>query len=287
MMNPAYLTYLLTLIGLFAILGLSYNLLAGFSGLSNLGQPGFFLIGAYATVLLQLKLGLPAPLALCGGALGGAMAGLFLSLLTRKSKGDAVAVMGMWFMFIMVILALNWIGLTRGALGIPGIARPALFATPERFLLLVLIMGLLIYGLVWRVTHGPFGRVLGAVRDDELAAETLGKNTFKARSLVFALSGAIGGLGGGLFAYFFRFIDPGSFFVTQLVTILAIVYVGGLASLSGTLAGTALAILIPELLRFLPFNPEVLGGLRQVLFSVIVLIVILLRPRGILGRVEL
>lgn len=286
-MNLAYLIYLLTLIALFFVLGASFNLLVGYTGLSNLGQPGFFLVGAYTTVLLQLKFGFPWFLALPVGALAGAGMGLLLSLITRRARGDAVAVMGMWFMFIMVVVSLNWIGLTRGALGIPGIPRASLFATPERFLMFLVLAAVGVYGFLQRVTTSPFGRVLGAVRDDELAAETLGKNVFKARVIAFALSGAIAGLGGGLYAYFLRFIDPGSFFITMLITILAIVYVGGLASLSGTLVGTGLAILLPEALRFLPFNPEVVGALRQILFSVLVLAVILWRPRGVLGRIEL
>ena len=222
-MNLAYLTYLLSLVGLLAILGISFNLLAGFTGMSNLGQPGLFLVGAYATVLLQMKLGVPIPLALVAGAAAGSVAAVLLSLLIRRARGDVVAVMGMWFMFIMVVVALNWIALTRGALGIPGIVRPELFETSGRFLFLIMLSVAITYGLVYRIVCSPFGRVLGAVRDDELAAETLGKNVFKARVIAFAISGALAGLGGGLFAYFYRFIDPVSFYISTLIMILTIV----------------------------------------------------------------
>lgn len=286
-MNAAYLTYLLTLIALFFILGASFNLLVGYTGMSNLGQPGLFLLGAYATALLQLKLGIHPALALAAGALAGALGGLFISLITRRARGDAVAVMGLFFMFVLVVVGLNWISLTRGALGIPGIARPELWSTPPRFFVFVLLAAVTCWGLLHRIVHSPFGRVLGAVRDDELAAETLGKNVFKARVIAFVVSGAIAGFGGGLYAYMFRFIDPTSFYIYMLVAMLAIVYVGGLASLPGTLAGTLLAILLPELLRFLPFNPEVVGAMRQIIFAALVLGVILWRPRGILGKVEL
>lgn len=286
-MNAAYLTYLLTLIALFFVLGASFNLLVGYTGMSNLGQPGLFLLGAYTTALLQLKLGLHPAAALAAGAASGALGGLFLSLITRRARGDAVAVMGLFFMFVLVVVGLNWISLTRGALGIPGIARPGLFATPAPFLVFTAAAALVVYGLLRRLVHSPFGRVLGAVRDDELAAETLGKNVFKARIIAFAVSGAIAGFGGGLYAYAFRVIDPTSFYISMLVSILAIVYVGGLASLPGTLAGTLLAILLPELLRFTPFNPEVVGAMRQIIFAALVLGVILWRPRGILGKVEL
>lgn len=286
-MNPAYPTYLLTLIALFFVLGASFNLLVGFTGLSNLGQPGLILLGAYTTALLQVKLGIHPALALAAGAGCGALGGLLLSLITRRARGDIVAVMGMWFMFILVVLSLNWISLTRGALGIPGIPRPTLFAAPERFLLLILLAAAVVYGLLHHLTRSPFGRVLGAVRDDELAAATLGKNVFKARLIAFALSGAIAGFGGGLYGYAFRFIDPTSFYISMLIAILAIVYVGGLASLGGTLAGTFLAILLPELLRFTPFNPEIVGAMRQIIFAAAVLGVILWRPKGIVGKVEL
>lgn len=287
MLSSAYLIYLLTLIAVFTVLGFSYNLLAGFTGMSNLGQPGFFLIGAYTTVLLQIKFGFPPLIALSAGAAAGILTGVAFSLLTKRVRGDSVAVMGLWFMFVVVIVALNWTGLTRGALGVPGIARPSQWNSPPMFLTLVALFALGIYGILYRIVRSPFGRVLGAVRDDELAAATLGKNVFKARVIAFALSGAVAGIGGGLFAYTFRFIDPGSFFLPLLITVLTIVYVGGLASLPGVLMGTVLVVVLPELLRFLPFDPDIVGALRQILFSLLVLVVILWRPKGILGKVEL
>ena len=286
-MSIPYLIYLTTLVALFFILGASYNLLAGFTGMSNLGQTGFFLLGAYTAALLQAKLGLPAVFALPCAALAGLGFGALFSLITRRAKGDVVAVMGLWSMFMLVVIALNWSDLTRGALGIPGIVRPQMWASPERFMIFMLIFALVIYGALRHITRSPFGRVLGAVRDDELQAQTLGKNVFKARAIAFMISGAAGGIGGGLFAYFFRFIDPSSFYILMLVAILAIVYVGGLASWLGTLAGAALIILLPEALRFLPFNPEVVGALRQIVFAVLVLGVIIWRPKGMLGKVEL
>ncbi|MBI4135563.1 branched-chain amino acid ABC transporter permease [Candidatus Uhrbacteria bacterium] len=287
MLNAAYLTYLATLISLFVILGLSFNLLAGFTGLTNLGQTGFFLVGAYTVALLQLNFGLPYTLAMPAALLAGALIAIFFSLLTKRTRGDTVAVMGLWFMIVLVIVALNWSGLTHGALGIPGIRRPLGFASPQMFLIFSALITLVVYGILYRILRSPYGRVLGSVRDDELAAQTLGKNIFKARVIAFAISGGVSGIGGGLFAYTFQFIDPGSFHISMLVAVLALVYVGGLASLPGVIVGTLLIIILPEFLRFLPFNPEVLGALRQIVFSTLVLLVILWKPRGILGKVEL
>lgn len=287
MLTDAYLIHLLTLISLFAILGFSYNLLAGFTGMSNLGQPGFFLVGAYTVALLQLKLGAGVITALPAGIAAGGVLGLLFSFLTKKVKGDTVAVMGLWLMLVLVIVALNWTDFTRGALGIPGIKRPNSWATPAQFLIFSAGLTLITYGVLSRIVRSPFGRVLGAVRDDELAAATLGKNIFKARMIAFTVSGAVAGLGGGLFAYTFQFVDPGSFHIAMLVSLLAIVYVGGLASMPGVLAGTLLIIILPEIFRFLPFNPEVIGALRQIVFSALVLLVVLWKPKGILGKVEL
>lgn len=287
MLNPAYLIYLATLIALFAIMGLSFNLLRGFTGLLNLGHTGFILVGAYTTALLSRTLDVPVVLAWAAGAIAGAVCGIILSILTRRGKGDViVGVMTLWFMIVMMVIALSWSDLTRGALGIPGIARLPGFESPQRFLLLVLITLGIVYAFMHRLTTSPFGRVLGAVRDDELGAKTLGKNALKARMISFAIGGAIAGLSGGLFAMFFRFIDPGSFYLTQLVTIVAITYVGGLASLPGTLLGAVIVVLIPELLRFLPFNPEIVGAMRQIVFSCLVLAVLLWFPKGVMGKIE-
>ena len=177
--------------------------------------------------------------------------------------------------------------ISSAALGIPGIPRLAAVQTPEQFLLLTILILLGVYGLVWKITRGPFGRVLGAVRDDELAAATLGKNVFKARVMAFSIAGALAGFGGGLFGMFFRFVDPGSFHFPMLISLLTIVYVGGLASLPGTLVGALVVTLLPEILRFLPLPPEVVGALRQIIFSGLVLAVIVWRPKGIFGNVEL
>lgn len=282
-----YLIYLATLVALFAILGLSYNLLAGFTGLGNLGHPALFLVGAYATALLTRNADLNPYLAWLMGAVAAMTVGGLLSLITRKARGDVVSVLTLFFLFVTVIIALNWTALTRGALGVPGIARPHPFASQGGFFILSLIALALVYAFLRRLVASPFGRVLGAVRDDELAAATLGKNVFRARLIAFLVSGAIAGLGGGLYAFTFRFIDPGSFYFLMLTALLAIVYVGGLASLPGTMLGAALVVLIPELLRFLPFDPEAVGALRQLVFSALVLLVIVWRPKGILGKVEI
>lgn len=287
MLNPAYLIYLVTLIALFAIMGLSFNLLRGFTGLLNLGHTGLILVGAYTTALLSRNLGVPLGLAWIAGVAAGAVFGILLSMLTRRGKGDViVGVMTLWFMIVMLTIALSWVDLTRGALGIPGIARLPGFESPERFLILVLITLGVIYAFLHRLTTSPFGRVLGAIRDDELGAQTLGKNALKARVISFAIGGAIAGLSGGVFAMFFRFIDPGSFYLTQLVTVVAIVYVGGLGSLPGTLLGALFIVLIPEFLRFLPFRPEIVGAMRQIVFSILVLAVLLWFPKGVMGKVE-
>ena len=287
MLNSEYLIYLATLISLFAVMGLSFNLLRGFTGLLNLGHTGIILVGAYTTVLLTRTLGIPLGLAWAASAVTGAAVGLLLSLLTRKGKGDVVVgVMTLWFMILMVSVALNWIGVTRGALGLAAIPRLTGFESPARFLLLSLGVFAVVYGFLHRLTTSPFGRVLGAIRDDELGAMTLGKNAFKARAVSFVIGGAIAGLSGGLFAMLFRFIDPSSFYLTQLVTIVAIAYGGGLASLPGTVIGTLLIVLIPELLRFLPFSAEVIGAMRQIVFSTLVLIVLLWFPKGVMGKIE-
>ncbi|MBI2552485.1 branched-chain amino acid ABC transporter permease [Candidatus Uhrbacteria bacterium] len=287
MFNSGYIIYLVNLVALFAILGLSYNLLVGFTGLGNLGHPAFFLVGAYTTALLTVKAGWPLPVAWALGTLAGMITGALLSLVTRKARGDVVSVLTLFFLITVITVTLNWTTVTRGALGIPGIPRPTAFQTPEQFLLLTVFAFILVYGIVWKITRSPFGRVLGAVRDDELAAATLGKNVFKARVVAFLIAGALAGFGGGLFGMFFRFVDPGSFYFPMLISVLTIVYIGGLASLPGTILGAVVVILLPEILRFLPLNPEVVGALRQIIFSALVLIVIIWRPKGMLGKVEL
>lgn len=289
-MASAYLIHLLILISIYLILALSLQLSVGFTGLLNLGHIAFYAIGAYTSALLALA-GWPFWLCLL---LAGGIAMLFgflLSIPTNKLKGDYLALATLGFSFVIYAVALNWTGLTRGPLGLPGIPRPEIFSftlsSNTSFLVLTLVIALLTYLIIKKITTSPFGRVLQATRDDELATRVLGKNTFKIKSCALATSAFFAGLAGSLYASYITFIDPSSFTLLQLIPILAIVIIGGLASLKGTIIATIILVLLPEPLRFIGFPSSIVGPARQIIYALILLLILLYRPKGFYGKVEL
>lgn len=289
-MIHAYLIHLLILIGIFLILTISLQLAMGFSGLLNLGHVAFYAIGAYVSALLTLN-GFPFWVGIILAGVIASIAGFVLALPTNKLKGDYLALATLGFSFVIYAVALNWTGLTRGPLGLPGIPRPNLFgfvfSSNLSFLILVVLIVVASYFIIKKITKSPFGRVLEAIRDDELAAKSLGKNTFKVKSYALAASAFFAGIAGSLYASYITFIDPSSFTILQLIPVLAIVIIGGLASLKGTAIATIILVLLPEPLRFIGFPSSIVGPMRQILYAVILLLILLYRPKGFYGKVEL
>ncbi|MDD4990007.1 MAG: branched-chain amino acid ABC transporter permease [Candidatus Pacebacteria bacterium] len=289
-MIEAYFIHLLILIGIYVILAISLQLTVGFSGLLNLGHIAFYCIGAYTSALLALN-GLPFWLCFLAAGFMAMVFGFLLSLPTNKLKGDYLALATLGFSFVVTAVALNWTGLTRGPLGLPGIPKPSFFglsfANNFWFLVLVLIIALISYLIIRRITKSPFGKALEATRDDELAARVLGKNTFKLKSYSLAISAFFAGIAGSLYAHYITFIDPSSFSLLQLIPVLCIVIIGGLASLKGTIIATIILMLLPEPLRFIGFPSSVVGPARQIIYALLLLLILIYRPRGFFGKVEL
>lgn len=289
-MFSAYLIHLLILIGIYLILAVSLQLAVGFAGLLNLGHIAFYCVGAYVSALLAL-LGLPFWLCFLSAGIIAMLFGFLLSLPTNKLKGDYLALATLGFSFVIYALALNWTSLTRGPLGLPGIPKPALFgftfSSNLSFLILTFVIVLVSYFIIKKIILSPFGRVLQAVRDDELAARILGKNTFKIKSYALGISAFFAGLAGSLYAHYITFIDPSSFTLLQLIPVIAIVIIGGLASLKGTIIATIILVLLPEPLRFIGFPSSIVGPVRQVIYALFLLLILIYKPKGFYGKVEL
>ncbi|MBU1136513.1 MAG: branched-chain amino acid ABC transporter permease [Nanoarchaeota archaeon] len=289
-MIEAYFIHLLILIGIYIILAISLQLAMGFTGLINLGHIAFLGIGAYTSALLALA-GWPFWIAFLLAGLIAAFFGFLLSIPTHKLKGDYLALATMGFSFVVYAILLNWTELTRGPLGIPGIPKPSLlgfsFSSNLSFLILTAVITLISYLIIKRLVTSPFGKVLESIRDDELASKTIGKNTFKSKAIALVVSAFFVGIAGSLYAHYITFIDPSSFTIIQLIPVLLIVIVGGLASLEGTIIATVVLVSIPEMLRFVGFPSSVIGPARQILYALILLLILIFKPKGFYGKVKL
>jgi len=282
----AYLIHTLTLLGIYSIVSLSYAIPVGYTGLLQLGQIGLFAIGAYASAIITAK-GISFWAALPLASLITACFGFLLALPSKKIKGDYYALVTLGFLFVVNAILLNWIDLTSGPFGISGIKRPTGFTDPISYLFLVAIILFFVAWFVYRVVHSPFGKTLEAVRDDEVVAESLGKPTAKLKVVSLVVSAAIAGIAGALLAHFIQFINPQLFWLDNAVWILAALTVGGLASFPGALIGMGVLFILLEPLRFLALPIGLVGPMRLMLFSLLLLLVVLFRPKGLLGRAQI
>jgi ABC-type branched-subunit amino acid transport system ATPase component len=189
---------------------------------------------------------------------------------------------------IIYTVMMNWLDLTRGAAGLSGISRPRFFgveiSTPAQFLPLMAIFGLFCLLVSRRIVNSPFGRALKALREDEVAAEALGKNIAWYKIRVFVSGGALAAVAGALLAHYTTYISPYYFTLTDSIFIFAVVIVGGTANLWGPVLGAALLVSVTEALRFLDISPLIVGFTRQMAYGLILVLFMCFRPQGLLGE---
>lgn len=289
-MFSAYIIHLLIIIGIFLILSISLNLTIGYTGLLNLAHIAFFGIGAYTSALLTLA-GLPWWISFL---LAGVLASLFsfvLIFVTKKLKGDYLALTTLGFAFVVYSVLLNWTSLTRGPLGIPGIPKPRIdglaILSNQAYLILIVIITVIVYLILYRLVSSRYGRLLEGVRDNEIGLSVLGKNIFRLKYQSMMIASFFAGLAGSLYAHYITYIDPSTFYLEDLILVLTIVIVGGLASLKGTAIATFIILLVPEVLRFVNLPSSLIGPGRRIIYALILILILLYKPRGIDGKVDL
>lgn len=280
-----YIEHLGIFLSIYVILALSFQIAIGFTGMINLGHIAFFGIGAYASALLTTEFGFPIWLGFIFAFLVSGAIGALIALPTNKIKGDYLALVTLGFGFIMDAVARNWIALTDGALGIKGI--PRIFTFKSLYLAFGVLMAALVYIVLKYVTKSRIGRMMQAIRDDELAASTLGKNTHLYKIFALGISASVAGIAGALYAHYITFIDPTIFNMNDMILMLAMVIIGGLASLEGAVLGAIVVFLLPEPLRFLGLPSTMIGPVRAMLFALILLLIMIYKPKGFLGKVDL
>jgi len=274
-----------TLMAIYGILAVSLNLVVGLTGLFNLGHAAFFAIGAYVSALLALA-GVPYPLCL-GAAIGlAALAGVLVGLPTLRLRGDYLAMATLGLGEITRAVLRNWVGLTRGPMGLPGIPRPAAFGVvvdrPAEWLALAAGALALTWLVAELVTRAPLGRLLRAIREDELAVQALGKNPEPAKLTALGLGAGLAGLGGSLYAHYVAFIDPSPFTLATTILLFLLIVLGGLGNHAGSIAAAVVVLGLRESLRFAGLPPSVSAPLQQLLLSLLLVVLVIRRPWGLL-----
>jgi branched-chain amino acid transport system permease protein len=293
------------LCGIYVILALSLNLINGFTGLFSLGHSGFMAIGAYVSALLTMgpsqkemnffmtpivpilaNIELPFIPALIIAGLSAALAGFLIGTPVLRLRDDYLAIATLGFSEIIRVVLTNLQSVTNGALGLKGLPK---YATTPMIWTLALITIIFMIALI----HSAFGRSCRAVRDNEIAAAAMGINAARIKIISFTISSFIAGVGGALLGHLMVTIDPRMFTFSLTYNIVLIVVLGGNGSISGSVIAAIVITVAMEALRFLDsslnfvfFQTPALPGLRMVVFSILLLLVVIFRQQGLMGKKE-
>ena len=284
-LTSPYYVHVTIMAGIFTILALSLNLLLGYTGQLSLGHAAFFGIGAYTSSLLALKLEWPFWIGLPAAALAAGLAGWAIGRLALKVRGAYFVLVTISFAGVISLVSVNWMELTNGPLGLPGVPAPELaglsFRTKSAYYYLVLLAAAVAYLVCHRLVHSRLGRAFLALRENEALAESVGVDPVRTLVLAAVVSAALAGVAGSLYAHYTRFVSPEVFLFSYTVTMVIMVVAGGKGTLLGPVVGALLFTVLPEALR------EAMAWQWQMLaYGVLLVVLVYFLPRGIVPAVS-
>jgi len=268
-------------VGIYVLLAVGLNIVAGFAGMLSAAQAAFFGLGAYCSALLSLNLGLSFWAAMPISGLFAGIFGFLLGLPAIRLAHFYLVMVTIAFGEIVGLIFLNWESLTKGPFGLPGIPPPQIGSfvflnnTPYYYT----ILGLAALGVYvsWRITQTQMGKLFIALKDDQLAAEASGIQVNRYKITAFTLSAIYAGVAGSFFAHYMTYISPGTFSTHESIMILAMVVLGGMGSIAGSVLSAAVLTIIPEAMRFIQ-------DYRMMFFGGIIVLIMLFKPQGLLSR---
>lgn len=284
--NPSlfspYALQIIVLMGINAILAISWDLIAGVTGQFSIGQAGFMAIGAYSSAFLTLNYHIPLIFAILFSAFLSLLAGFLVGIPSLRLRGDylAIATLGFGEIVRVAILNMNSLGGARGMKGIPILSS---------FFSVYLVLAISLWFCL-SLLRSQYGRMLFSIREDELASQMMGVDIVKYKVFAFALSACLAGIGGALYAHWTSFIHPDTFTFMKSIEIILMGVIGGMGTIYGAAIGGAIVTLLPEGLRLLlEQNPLLYQNkefIRMLFFASLLMIFIILRPQGIFGKKE-
>lgn len=296
-----YLAHLVIFLCIYGIVALSLNLMVGLGGLLTLAHASFFAVGAYAYAITSTSLGAGFLLSLVVASGAAAVLSLAITIPAWRFRGDYFVLSTLAVQAMLLGLIKNWsdpmaeVGtwsnLTGGSFGIGGIPSPAIAGITSDTISSMLVISLLSFAgsalVIRSLTNSPWGRMLRALRDDELAARALGKDAKLVKLQAIAFSCVFAAVGGVLYASYVGYVDPSSASLDHSILMLSMVVVGGLGNFKGPLAGAAFMVLLPELLRLIAIPAPIAASIRILAFGLLMVLVIHVRPQGIAGDYRL
>ncbi len=300
--SPNYAAHLLVMMGIYLLLSYGLNLTLGFGGLIVFCHAAFYGIGAYTYALVRLRGGSSGAQVdellwtgdwnwLAGvlmAFIGGALLAALIGWVCLRFRGDYFIFATLGFQMIIFVVLYNWVNLSRGPFGIHGIPRPVLFGwevnRPWEYVGLLAIVLCVVLPWFFRLYKSPFGLAVKTLREDERAAQAMGTSTSLIGLKAMALAGGLAGLAGGLYAGYVTYIDPTSFSLRESIFLVTLLMLGGSGNLRGPLVGTAVMLLLPEALRFMGMPDAVAANVREMIYGLLLVVLMLLRPQGLAGE---
>jgi len=283
-----YLIHILILIGIYTILSVSLNLIAGYTGLISIAHAAFYGVGAYVAALMALHLQSPFLLNIICAIILSGLLGALIGIPSLRIRDDYFVISTFAFQVITFSIMNNWVSFTGGPMGLPGIPQPMIFglaiSSHLGFLLLVGFSCAVVLWISQRLIQSSFGRVLKAIREDEVFAQAVGKNVASYKVLVFVIGAGMASVAGVMYAYYISFIDPTSFTVMESIFIISIVIIGGAGSFWGPVAGAVLLVTLPEALRFVGMPSAIAANMRQIIYGGLLVAFMMWRPQGLMGK---
>lgn len=270
-----YIYHLITFITFYTILASSLNLFSGYTGLLSLAHAGFYGIGAYTSALLSTHYGLSPFINIFIAMLFSGLIAFIISFIALRTYEDYFVVVTLGIQIIIFSLMNNLTDLTNGPLGIVGIESFPFLDNSLGFMIFSIIIALLIYGLLYNFSKSHYALNLKGIKEDEVYMQSLGRDVKRLKIEVFVISASLASVAGVLYAHYISYIDPTSFTVDESIFILSIVIIGGLGNLKGAFLASSFMVLLPELLRFVGLPDSIGANIRQIIYGLILIGVII------------
>jgi branched-chain amino acid transport system permease protein len=284
--RQTYFIHVLVLLTVWIILTESLNFVTGFAGQLALGHAAFVTIGGYVGALLMVQNGWSFWTAILVGGGSAFVSGLILGFMALRLRGDYLGMVTLGFGEIVRITAINWVAVTRGPMGLPGIPRPNFFGHPISnevgFYYLGIALVVLVHFAIERMLFSRFGRACMALRDDEVAAAAMGVETYQYKVLAFCIASGMAGIAGVFYASWMTLLSPDSFQLTDSIMMSVMNTLGGIGSLLGQIPAAVILGSLPEVLRPFTTGPAI-ADLRLAAIGLLMVVLLIIRPQGIAG----
>lgn len=284
-------------LGYFIILSSSLNLIMGYGGMFNIGQGAFFAVGSYVSALVATRIGLPLIVEIIIACTASALLGLIVGIPSIRLKGDYLSFLTYGCAVTVHTIAKQWVPITKGDTGISGIPKIVLFRfgnlggirLTQSWMMLVftLITVLISLFIIGRITNSPYGKSVESIREDEIAALACGRNVARIRVTIFTVGAIFAGVAGVIYSHYMGVVDPTGFTTTVSFNLVSMVLIGGLGSFQGAISGAVILATMPELLRLINSISGMglpIEHIKNIIFSVLLIIIILKRPQGLFGK---